>query len=295
MKLTLGPIPFLWEKERIQKFYKEVADTPLSVVYLGEVVCNKRALLDPEDWAEIARGLERAGKAVVLSTLGIMTHEGEMAEMESLCSLPYPVEVNHMGVLNRFLGEPRDFIAGPHIAVYNGHAARFLRGLGVRRMVFMPELARESMVSVCEEAPEIEKELIVYGHLPLAFSWRCYTARAMDLAKDNCGIVCRKYPEGMPLDTLDGQPIFNLNGTQLVSAQKHCLLEHLESVREMGVEYLRIIPQVEGTAGIVDLFHRTLSGHLTGGQAMERLSPYLPFGNGWFFGRPGWEYVGAGR
>jgi collagenase-like PrtC family protease len=293
MKLTLGPIPFLWEKDRIFQFYKEIANTPVAEVYVGEVVCSKRALLDAEDLTAIARILEAAGKRVNLSTLGMITDDAETEETRSLCALPYPVEANHMGALHILQELKKDVIAGPYIAIYNGTSAEFLRELGVRRMVFMPELSRSAMEAIGGGSAGMEKEVIAFGPLPLAFSWRCYTARAMDLEKENCGIVCRKYPEGMPLDTLEGQPIYNINGTQLVSAQRHCLIEHLDLLRETGVDYLRIIPQAEGTAEVIDLFHQTLSGRMNGREAMERLPGTHPLGNGWFFGRPGWEYVGS--
>jgi collagenase-like PrtC family protease len=289
--LTLGPIPFLWEKEQILRFYDEVAETAVSDVYLGEVVCSKRALLGPGDLRDIASRLEAAGKRVILSTLGIVTHPEELEESRRLCELPYPIEVNNMGVLDLLQGEDREIIAGPHIALYNGDAAKFFSGIGFRRMVFMPELDLDAMASICEESMEMEKELIVYGHLPLAFSWRCYTARAVDLEKDNCGIVCRKYPEGMPLDTLDGQPIFNINGTELVSAQKHCLLEHLDLVLDLGIRHLRIVPQSVGTPNVIDLFSRVLSGSLSAEEAVRDLSENETLSNGWFFGRAGWEYI----
>ncbi|MEK6712629.1 MAG: U32 family peptidase, partial [Nitrospirota bacterium] len=62
MKLSLGPIPFLWEKNRIISFYKEIAGTPVSVVYIGEVVCSKRAILGIDMLKTICEMLTDAGK-----------------------------------------------------------------------------------------------------------------------------------------------------------------------------------------------------------------------------------------
>lgn len=44
------------------------------------------------------------------------------------------------------------------------------------------------------QRPEVE--LFAYGHLPLAYSARCFTARAENLPKDDCQFVCLNYPEG---------------------------------------------------------------------------------------------------
>ncbi|MFX6044720.1 hypothetical protein ABTE88_19765, partial [Acinetobacter baumannii] len=51
-----------------------------------------------------------------------------------------------------------------------------------------------------------ELEVIAWGRLPLAFSARCFTARALDVAKDQCGFRCIDYPDGLPLATREGQP-----------------------------------------------------------------------------------------
>ena len=292
MKITLGPIPFLWEKERILSFYKEVSATPVSTVYLGEVVCSKRSVLGRDTIEAIARMLSDAGKEVVVSTLGLITHRDELNFIESLCSLPLNIEVNNIGVLNLCPDKSR-VICGPHLAIYNAPAAKFLAGLGIRRIVFMPELSQQAIESLSLSVPSVEKEIIAFGNLPLAFSWRCYTARALNLSKTNCAIVCKKYPSGMPLDTMEGMPLLNINGTQLMSEKKVCMIEQINILRSFGIGHLRIIPQEHHTSEIVAIFNKTLTGDLSVPTALEVLKKFAPAGisNGWFHGRAGWEYV----
>ena len=292
MKITLGPIPFLWEKERILSFYKEVSATPVSTVYLGEVVCSKRSVLGRDTIEAIARMLSDAGKEVVVSTLGLITHRDELNFIESLCSLPLNIEVNNIGVLNLCPDKSR-VICGPHLAIYNAPALKFLAGLGIRRIVFMPELSQQAIESLSLSVPSVEKEIIAFGNLPLAFSWRCYTARALNLSKTNCAIVCNKYPSGMPLDTMEGMPLFNINGTQLMSEKKVCMIEQINILRSFGIGHLRIIPQEHHTSEIVAIFNKTLTGDLSVPTALEVLKKFAPAGisNGWFHGRAGWEYV----
>ena len=292
MKITLGPIPFLWEKERILSFYKEVSATPVSTVYLGEVVCSKRSVLGRDTIEAIARMLSDAGKEVVVSTLGLITHRDELNFIESLCSLPLNIEVNNIGVLNLCPDKSR-VICGPHLAIYNAPAAKFLAGLGIRRIVFMPELSQQAIESLSLSVPSVEKEIIAFGNLPLAFSWRCYTARALNLSKTNCAIVCNKYPSGMPLETMEGMPLFNINGTQLMSEKKVCMIEQINILRSFGIGHLRIIPQEHHTSEIVAIFNKTLTGDLSVPTALEVLKKFAPAGisNGWFHGRAGWEYV----
>ena len=45
-ELTLGPVLFNWQPEAWRDFYFRIADeAPVTAVYLGEVVCFKRAPL----------------------------------------------------------------------------------------------------------------------------------------------------------------------------------------------------------------------------------------------------------
>lgn len=45
-ELTLGPVLFNWTPEVWRDFYFRVAnEAPVTIVYLGEVICSKRAPL----------------------------------------------------------------------------------------------------------------------------------------------------------------------------------------------------------------------------------------------------------
>ena len=47
IQLTMGPLLFHWAPDRIRDFYSRIADeAPVERVYLGEVVCGKRATAD---------------------------------------------------------------------------------------------------------------------------------------------------------------------------------------------------------------------------------------------------------
>ena len=48
--LTLGPCLFNWKPETLRDFYFRIADeAPVTIVYLGEIICSKRApLFEPQ-------------------------------------------------------------------------------------------------------------------------------------------------------------------------------------------------------------------------------------------------------
>ena len=318
MKITLGPIPFLWDKEKIITFYKEIANTPVTTVYIGEVVCSKRTILGRDSLERIGRMLQDKGKEVVLSTLSLITNREELEYVRSLVDLPFSIEINNIGVLNLISNNgdinrsgtfdpdrsgrmpdklDKRLIAGPHLAVYNAPTAKFFSDLSIKRLVFMPELHKDAIESISSNIPSIEKEIIGFGNLPVAFSWRCYTVRALEMAKTNCAIVCKKHPEGMQLETMDGMPVFNINGTQLLSAQKACMIGQLDILEALGIEYLRIIPQERNTVDIINTFRKVIEGVITSQDAVEVLRGYAPEGlsNGWFHGQAGWEFIEKGN
>ncbi len=73
-ELTLGPVLFNWAPERWRDFYFRIADeAPLDIVYLGEVVCFKRAPLfgphaAPPNWTASTPGI-RASRRVLANAL----------------------------------------------------------------------------------------------------------------------------------------------------------------------------------------------------------------------------------
>jgi hypothetical protein len=61
-ELTLGPNLFNWAPDKWRDFYFRIADeAPVSVVYLGETICSKRAPLFAEHYQGVS-GFARPAK-----------------------------------------------------------------------------------------------------------------------------------------------------------------------------------------------------------------------------------------
>lgn len=291
MELTLGPVLFDWSREKLLNFYKEAAGWPVSDVYIGEVVCHRKRGLTLDDMLKVGEELQKAGKKVIVSTLALISDDTELEYVRAACQLPFPIEANDAAALQMVKGK-KELVAGPHITSYNYDTVEFLKGIGVGRVVFPVELSRDAMAAIIKNTG-METEAFAYGKLPLAFSWRCYTSRYFGLLKSNCKFDCRKYPEGMMIETLEKKPLFIVNGTQIMSALTMNLVDYLDELRDLGVKKARISPQDGVTGEVVKVFKERLDGRITAEEANGRLKPLEKTGfcNGWYHGKAGWEDV----
>jgi collagenase-like PrtC family protease len=291
MKLSLGPLQYFWPRERTLAFYREAADWPVDVIYLGETVCSKRRELGTRDWIALAAELARSGKQIVLSSLALIEAESELGALQRLVDHgDCWIEANDLSAVQLCRERGVPFVAGPTLNVYNHQALAMLMADGLRRWVpgveqghtLLREL-REAMQAEGGTMPELE--VIAFGRLPLAFSARCFTARALDVAKDQCGFRCIDYPDGMPLATREGRPFLRINGSQIQGEEITDLGPELPVLRELGVDILRLYPQAEGMAEMVAHYH------------LARRSPVAPprigARNGYWHGEPGMRMTEA--
>jgi collagenase-like PrtC family protease len=137
----------------------------------------------------------------------------------------------------------------------------------------------------------VATEVFVFGRLPLAWSARCFTARAHNLPKDDCQFRCLDYPDGMLLSTREDEAFLVLNGIQTQSARTLNLISELDDLRQLGVDVLRISPQAGHTEVIIDTFHRCLQGGITATDAETQLGKLMPVGacNGYWYGDAGMD------
>lgn len=289
-RLSLGPLLYFWERERVLEFYAQIAATPIDIVYLGETVCAKRRALGRADWLALAARLADAGKEVVLSTLALVEAESELAALRRLADNGrYTVEANDLAALRSLVGRAH-FAIGPHINVYNPAALAALARAGARRFVLPVELDQATVAALAAQRPAgVELELFACGRLPLAFSARCFAARAQHKPKDACDYVCAQFPDGLPLETRDGGAFLTINGIQLQSTGSMNLIGELPRLREMGIDILRLSPQSRHMTEIVEQAHRARIGASSPAEAAAAIQTYLPAGacNGYWHGTAG--------
>ena len=293
MKLSLGPILYFWSRDTVLDFYRQVADWPLEIVYLGEVVCSKRRLLRLDDWLAIAAELRAAGKEVVLSSLVLLEADSELRTLRRLVDNgEFAVEANDMAAVQLAAGRV-PYVAGPHLNIYNGESLALHFESGARRWVMPVELPRTTLAALQDARPAgMETEVFAFGRLPLAFSARCFTARAHRLPKDDCQFRCGDDADGLLLKTQDQRQFLAINGIQTLSAAACNLADALPEMAALQVDVVRLSPQSRHMAKVVEAFAAVRDGTLEPHEASGRVARLAVGGvcNGYWHGEAGMDW-----
>ena len=295
LQLTVGPLLFNWAPERIRDFYGRIADqAPVDRVYIGEVVCGKRAPLLDHAFSDAAERLEAAGKQVVWSGLGLPALRRDRkaiaalsADQESL------IEINDVSAL---LERSGPFVAGPLLNVYNEAAARELMSRGCARLCANVELSLAAVSAIAAGCPGLEVELFAFGRLPLALSGRCYHARHHGLHKDNCQFVCDRDLDGLDIRTLDGRDFLAVNGVQTLSHGVQLADIPPAELLRAGVTALRLSPHTADMVAVARGFRAFADGRIDAVElaAQARAAgPPGPFVGGYLRGVAGLQPAGA--
>lgn len=277
LRLTLGPLLYYWPRDRVFAFYEQVAQWPVDTVYVGETVCGKRHEMRPQDWADIATRLAASGKEVVLSTFELIESETDLRVIRKVADNGrFLVEANDLGAV-RLLAGKGPFVCGPYLNIYSRPTLEVFRGFGATRWVAPIEMSRDGLREVLRaEDLGMETEVFAYGRLPLAISARCFTARYNNLTKDDCRFLCRDHPDGMLVSTQDDEPFLAVNGLQTQSARVQELTAELAGMAAMGVDHVRLSPQSDHMAVVVDTFRRVADGGLAAADAAGALASIAP-------------------
>lgn len=294
-KLAFGPVLFNWPPERWRDFYFRAADeAPVETVYLGETVCSKRAPFFAPHMAEVIERLRVAGKEVVLSTLALIMDKREARSVADVVEAAggLMVEANDISAIAMLSGRPH--VVGPLVNVYNEGTLQYLAGNGAVRICLPVEIPGRSIEALA--GGDAEVEIFAFGRMPLAISARCYHARHHGLTKDGCQFVCDRDPDGLDLETLDGQLFLALNGVQTMSHTYANLIGDLDMLRRSGIRRFRLSPHSGDMVAVARAFRAVLDGEtdpVEANRIIERQTGAAPMSNGYLFGREGYRLRGV--
>lgn len=266
MKYSLGPVLYYWSKEALEDFYQQAATSQADVIYLGETVCSKRRATKVGDWLDMAKSLADSGKQVVLSTLALVQASSELNELKRYVDNgEFLLEASDLGVVNLCAERKLPFVAGHALNCYNAVTLRLLLKQGMTRWCMPVELSRDWLVNILAQCDELgirnqfEVEVLSYGHLPLAYSARCFTARSENLPKDECETRCIKYPNGRSMLSQENQQVFVLNGIQTMSGYVYNLGNELASMQGL-VDMVRLSPLDNSVFAMINAFRANENG-----------------------------------
>ncbi|APG52217.1 MULTISPECIES: U32 family peptidase [Providencia] len=266
MKYALGSVLYYWPKQELYDFYQQAAQSEADIIYLGETVCSKRREMKPADWIELAKTLALSGKQIILSTLALLQAPSELKEISKLVDNgDFLVEAHDFGVVNMLSERHLPFIAGHGLNCYNAQTLNILLRQGMQRWCMPVELSRDWLINLLNQCDELgirgkfEVEVMSYGHLPLAYSARCFTARSENRAKDDCETCCIHYPQGRKVFSQEQQQVFTLNGLQTQSGYCYNLGNEQTSMIDL-VDIVRISPENIESLDILAQFKANQTG-----------------------------------
>jgi len=295
VKLNIGPNLFNWSPEIWRDFYFKIADeAPIDNVFLGEVICSKRAPLFYPVLEQVVERLEKANKKVIFSTLAEVTSNIDRRLMnKQTADKNIIVEANDISALQHLKDTPHSI--GSYINVYNEDSLEFFAKNGATSIALNPEMPKSAIkqLSKCAKALDVELEVQIFGRIGLALSARCYHARAYDRTKDSCKFICDVDPDGMDLTTMEGQRFLSINGIQTMSYTYLNLVNEIDELLEFGINNLRISPHSKGTLKAAKTFRLLIDGKIDASEASTRLKEEkidAPFSNGFYHGEAGNEW-----
>ncbi|WP_318459517.1 U32 family peptidase [Photobacterium leiognathi] len=260
MKYSLGPLLYFWPKNDVEAFYQQAKNSNVDIIYLGESVCSKRRELKPAQWLEIAKDIATSGKQVVLSTMALLEAPSEVNIMKKYVDNGnFIIEANDVSAIQLASQAKIPFVVGPAVNCYNAQTLNLFLKQGMTRWCMPVELSREWLSNTLTECEKLgirnkfETEVFSYGYLPLAYSARCFTARAENRAKDDCETCCIKYPQGITVNSQENQKVFTLNGIQTQSGYCYNLINDLKGMADL-VDVIRLSPLGLDTLSLVDDF-----------------------------------------
>ncbi len=292
MKLSIAPIPYKWSEKEILNFYNQICELPVDIIYIGETICNKRNIWNQPFLFKIADKIASSGKEAVLSTLSLIESDSDMASLKAICNNDnYPVEANDLAAINYLCDKQKSFIAGSSINVYNHKTLSFLINKGLTRWTLPPELSGCTLNEIVSKTQsncklDFESEICGFGHIPLSFSARCYTAKTYDHTRENCQICCAKHHHGIDVTTQDSTDFLKINGTQVQSGKAINYLPFATEMENMGVDIFRIIPTDYDMGKIITQIHHCINNN-SDPQILNDIVPTSQTIDGFWLGHAG--------
>ncbi len=225
-------------------------------VYLAMRRFGMRASAGNFDMAELEMGLDFAHShgARVYCTLNTMPRDNELAALDETLDgfgavCPDAFIVSDPGVIATLKKKlpMAEIHLSTQCSTVNSRACRFwYDNFGIKRIVLARELSLEEIKEIRSNIPkDMEIECFVHGAMCVSYSGRCLLsnyATGRDANRGMCAQPCR-WQYNMS-DVRDSLPLYSAeqweDGTYAFSSKDLCMVEHIPSLVEAGIESFKI-------------------------------------------------------
>lgn len=186
------------------------------------------------------------------------------------------------------------------LGVVNSETANFLHELGADTVVLARECSLEEIRSIRAHTPaDLRLEAFVHGAMCVSFSGRCLLSNYLagrDANHGECAQPCRwKYH--LVEETRPGQymEISESDGTYILNAQDLCMVEHLEELRDAGIDSFKIEGRMKSayyTGAVTNAYRMALDALCCGNPLPEgalrecEAVSHRPYCTGFYYGPP---------
>ena len=186
------------------------------------------------------------------------------------------------------------------LGVLNSETASFLYDLGADTVVLARECSMEEIRRIRSRCPDdLRIEAFVHGAMCISFSGRCLLSNYLtgrDANHGECAQPCRwKYH--LMEETRPGKymEISEDGGTFLLNSEDLCMIEHLEELRDAGVDSFKIEGRMKSVyyTGAVTNAYRMALDAIGRGEALPKAVlkeceavSHRPYCTGFYYGQP---------
>jgi putative protease len=270
---------------------------PYDAVYLGNPYCwdyDGNLVSNMDDLGIAVEMLRDMGKRVYVSTFAAPRNRDLpriFSLLDKLVELEIDaVESSNFGVMKYIKREYGMRVhAGGLANIYTSATVELLASIGIERVTPAYEL---SLREIEELKGNVEIEVVAHGKIPVGISHECFLLRFEEDTGIRCPSLCRRE---MIFES-DGL-ILKPFGSVTLSGKDVCMYEHIEKLRNSGVDALRI-EGISERIGYREKIGRIYRRRIEKGKSdddFEKLKRLSKYGlcNGFYFNRAGQTYTGG--
>ena len=238
-------------------------------VYLGAKSFSARAgatNFDNDALVEAVKYAHMRGVKVFV-TLNTLIKQSEMDDALKMAEFLYNIGVDaiiiqDLGLASLIMHALPDvrLHASTQMTIHSVSGAKKLEELGFKRVVLARELSYEQIKQIKEQT-SLELEIFVHGAICNSYSGQCLFSSYLGGRSGNrgrCAQPCR-----LPYELKNGQT--SLKKGYLLSPKDMCLLSHMDKIKELGIDSLKIegrLKRPEYVATVTRIYKKYLSSPL---------------------------------